>query len=161
MQDQSSPQQSLSPLTVHKSEADLPFVEMSPGYSAQVLHVNLETGVWVSRSRLAPGYRSPRHRHSGEVFGFTNSGSWYYLEQPGAVNQAGSYLYEPAGSDHTQFVPADNEGPVDIWFLISGRIEAVDDEGKTVSSTGAREMLDAYKDACRNAGLKVPDVLIG
>lgn len=150
----------ISPLTIHRSAQDLPFVEMGPGYSAQILHVNLETGLWVSRSRLNPGYRSPRHYHSAEVFGFTNSGTWFYIEQPDAINRPGSYLYEPAGSIHTQYVPEDNVGPVDIWFIINGNVDALDEDGATISSSGAREMLEYYRNACRSAGLGEPDVMI-
>ena len=73
-----------------------------------------------SATSSTPGATVQTHKHTGHVYAFTQSGSWHYLESPDAVNVAGSYLYEPAGSTHTLHVPATNTGITDVWFTIHG-----------------------------------------
>ena len=94
------------PLALHRGENELPFVDLGDGSDLQLLQVDVEAGLWVIRTRFQPGYLVPTHKHTGEVFAFTHSGSWKYVEYP-EVNTAGSYLFEPAGSVHTLTVPDD------------------------------------------------------
>ena len=82
----------------------------------QLLQADLANGVWIVRSLFPPGVTIQTHKHTGHVYAFTQSGQWHYLESPEALNTAGSYLFEPAGSVHTLHVPADNEGDTDVWF---------------------------------------------
>ena len=88
------------PKAMHRGESENPFVALGDGTHLQLLQVNVEAGLWVIRTRFEPGVVVPTHKHTGEVFAFTISGSWHYREYP-EVNVAGSYLYEPAGSVHT------------------------------------------------------------
>ncbi len=148
----------VSPETIHRGTQELPFVRSMPGISSQLVHVNLETGLWVTRVRLDPGYQSTRHFHHGEVFAFTISGRWRYLEQE-EINDAGSYLYEPAGTIHTQYVLEDNPAPADIWFSVLGRNDDLDKAGNVVSNYGAEEVLDRYLTACEKAGFGRPPVI--
>jgi len=92
------------PPALHRAETDLPFVYYQDGVTFQLLHADVEAGLWVVRVRFQPGVTLQRHKHTGEVFAFTISGSWKYLEYP-EVNTGGSYLYEPAGSIHTYMCP--------------------------------------------------------
>jgi quercetin dioxygenase-like cupin family protein len=148
----------IPPLTIQRGPADLPFVNTMPGVESQLVHVNLETGLWVTRVHLSPGYRSARHRHHGEVFAFTISGRWRYLEQE-EVCDAGSYLYEPAGAIHTQHVLEDNPAPADIWFAVMGRNDDLDDAGNVIRTYGAPEVLARYVEACQRQGYGVPPVV--
>ena len=89
-----------APLSLHRAEDELPFVPYQEGVVFQLLQVNIEGGLWVIRVRFEPGVTIQRHRHTGEVFAFTVSGSWRYLEYPD-INTAGSYcMSRPA-----QFTP--------------------------------------------------------
>ena len=97
----------------------------SVGYQSITLkgvkvQVDLTAGIWVVRTRFPPGARIQRHKHTGHVYAFTQTGSWHYLESPEALNTAGSYLYEPAGSVHTLNVPETNTEVTDVWFTIYG-----------------------------------------
>lgn len=107
-----------APTAIHRGEDELPFVDIGDGTLLQLLQVDLAQGVWVVRNRFAPGTTIPTHKHTGHVFAFTVAGSWHYLESPEAVNRAGSYLYEPAGSVHTLHVPEGNTEVTDVWFTI-------------------------------------------
>jgi quercetin dioxygenase-like cupin family protein len=105
------------PSALHRAERELPFVTFLDGLDFQLLQASVDHGLWVVRTHFKPGVTIPTHRHTGEVFAVTFRGSWRYLEYP-AVNTAGSYLFEPAGSQHTLHVPADNTGITDVWFAM-------------------------------------------
>ena len=84
--------------TLHIGADELPWLEAGDGVALQLLHVDLNQGLWISKTRLRPGYTVATHYHTGLVFAVTLQGSWHYRESPEAVNRPGSYLFEPAGS---------------------------------------------------------------
>jgi 2,4'-dihydroxyacetophenone dioxygenase len=147
------------PAATHRGESELPFVDIMEGVAVQVAHVNIKAGLWVTRMRAQPGVTLQRHQHTGEVFAFTIQGSWNYLEYP-EVNTAGSYLFEPAGSVHTLHVPNSNVGITDVWFAIRGANLYLDEQGNVTSVADATAALNRYLNACRGAGLPVPNVII-
>ena len=69
------------------------------GVAIQLLQVDLDHNIRVTRARLAPGLQLRTHIHTGHVFAWTLAGTWKYIEYPEA-SEANSYLYEPAGSSH-------------------------------------------------------------
>ncbi len=147
-----------SPLSSHRAEHELPFVPYQEGVVFQLLQVNTETGLWVIRVRFEPGVTIQRHRHTGEVFAFTVSGSWRYLEFPD-INLPGSYLYEPAGAIHTLHVPASNKGITDVWFAIRGANLNLDASGNVEAVLDAATVLEIYRGQCKETGLAVPIVI--
>src|SRR5262245_46508084 len=94
------------PKAVMREEADCPMVDAGEGVKLQLLQVDIEVGLWVIRNLFEPGARVQTHKHTGQVFAFTQKGCWKYEEYPELMT-AGSYLYEPAGSIHTLVVPED------------------------------------------------------
>ena len=148
----------LIPRALHRGESELPFVDIGDGSSMQVLHIDLDRGLWVVRTRFQPGYQVQTHRHTGEVFAFTLSGSWHYREYP-EVNHAGSYLYEPAGSTHTLMVPASNQGVTDVFFAIFGANENLDNDGNITSVWDAAFINMAYRALCEAQGYPAPQLV--
>lgn len=146
------------PMALHRGENDLPWIDLGDGSELQLLQCDVETGLWVIRTRFRPGYLVQTHKHTGEVFAFTIAGSWRYLEYP-EVNTAGSYLYEPAGSVHTLTVPEDNEGATDVWFAIRGANLNLDDDGNVVSVIDAGAIRDFYLASCEAQGVARPPVI--
>jgi 2,4'-dihydroxyacetophenone dioxygenase len=146
------------PMALHRGENDLPFVDLGDGSDLQLLQCDVEAGLWVIRTRFQPGYVVQTHKHTGEVFAFTLSGSWKYAEYPD-VNTAGSYLYEPAGSIHTLTVPETNEGLTDVWFAIRGANLNLDEDGNVTMAIDAGLMREFYLAACEDQGLGRPDVI--
>ncbi len=84
-----------APSAIHRGEDELPWVDLGDGIELKVLQVDLSQGLWVIRNRFAPGAAVQIHKHTGQVFAFTQSGSWKYAESE-YVNTAGSYLFEPS-----------------------------------------------------------------
>ncbi|MHA1543615.1 MAG: cupin domain-containing protein, partial [Alphaproteobacteria bacterium] len=97
------------PTSVFRDEKDLPFVKMAEGITFQVLDVNFEKDIWVTRMRFQPGVSIATHKHTGEVLAFTIAGAWKYREYR-EIYQTGSYVHEPVGSTHTLEIPAENQG---------------------------------------------------
>lgn len=150
----------LIPTAIHRGESELPFVDVGDGTHLQVLHTDIEKGLWVVRTRYEPGVTIARHKHTGEVFAFTLAGSWKYLEYP-EINRAGSYLYEPAGSIHTLHVPEDNEGLTDVWFAIYGANLNLDADGNVEMVIDAGLIREVYVGLCEAQGFAPPDVIGG
>jgi len=150
-----------TPTAVHRAEQDLPFVTLPDSIRMQVLQVDLANGIWVIRSLFSPDTTVQTHKHTGQVYAFTQRGSWHYLESPESVNRAGSYLYEPAGSVHTLHVPADNEGDTDVWFVIHGANLNLKPDGEVESVVDAGTVLSGYRALCRSQhGIGDPAVVV-
>lgn len=146
------------PAALHRGEDELPFVELEPGLELQVLQVDIPNGLWVIRNRFAPGVKVQKHKHTGQVFAFTNSGSWKYEEYP-EVNTAGSYLFEPAGSVHTLIVPETNTEVTDVWFAIYGANLNLAEDGSVDMVIDAQLVLEFYLALCQAQGIENPPVI--
>ncbi|MEZ5166445.1 MAG: 2,4'-dihydroxyacetophenone dioxygenase family protein [Acidimicrobiales bacterium] len=75
----------------------MPWVDTGTGVEIKLVQADVEAGLWIVRNRFAPGSVVQKHKHTGQVYGYTLTGAWKYAEYP-YVNRAGSFLYEPAGS---------------------------------------------------------------
>jgi quercetin dioxygenase-like cupin family protein len=146
--------------TLHVGADELPWMEAGDGSALQLLHVDLGQGLWISKTRVPPGYRVPKHFHTGLVFAVTLQGRWFYAETPEAVNSPGSYLFEPAGSLHTLCTPDDQEGNTIAWFAIYGANINVDDEHKITSVIDARAALEIYRGYCEALGLDISKLIV-
>lgn len=150
-----------APSALHRAESDLPFVDLGDGTLLQLLHVDLASGVWVVRNQFAAGTTIATHKHTGHVHAFTQSGSWHYLESPEAVNTAGSYLFEPAGSVHTLHVPDSNTETTDVWFTIHGANLNLDANGVVEMVIDAHLILPFYVGMCEaQHGIADPPVVV-
>jgi quercetin dioxygenase-like cupin family protein len=146
------------PQALHRGESELPFVALGDGTHLQLLQVDVEAGLWVIRTKFEAGVVVPTHKHTGEVFAFTLTGSWKYAEYDD-VNLPGSYLYEPAGSIHTLTVPAENDGMTDVWFAIYGANLNLDADGNVETVIDAGLVRDTYFALCEAEGRPRPNVI--
>lgn len=146
--------------TLHLGDDDLPYMTAPDGAGLQLLHVDLNVGLWISKTRLPPGSRVPTHYHTGLVFAVTLQGAWYYLESPECVNRPGSYLFEPAGSRHTLVTPSDQEGDTIAWFAIYGANLNLDENGNVTSIVDARTALELYRGYCEAMGLDCSKLIV-
>ena len=72
------------------------------------------------------------------------------------ANRAGSYLYEPVGSVHTLFVPSDNTEETEMWSVVYGNTEYLDDNDEVTYVSNWKAMLTLYYEGCETAGLPRP-----
>ena len=60
---------------MHVGEKDLPYVYAGEGSELQLLHVDLNQGLWISKTRFEPGVEIAKDFHTGFVFAVTLKGS--------------------------------------------------------------------------------------
>jgi quercetin dioxygenase-like cupin family protein len=144
----------VAPIVGHVDDASVPWVDAGD-HSYKMLRVERATGVRVLRFRFPPGFRAPRHRHTGHSYGFTVAGAWGY-EEYASRYEAGSFIHEPNGSLHTLVVFADNTEPTDVVFISRGANLTVDDSGAVVAITDTDSLLQGYYQACDAADVPRP-----
>ena len=144
----------------HAGIDDVPWVPspVYPGSQMRLLQADFDIGLYVLAGRLSGGLEVGTHRHTGAVHMFTLAGAWGYREHD-FVNRAGSYLYEPAGSVHTFFVPPGPE-TTETLSVIYGQTEYLDEAGQVTHVSDARINLRTYYEACEAAGVPRPSGIL-
>lgn len=84
-----------------------------------------------------------RHYHPHQVFAYTISGKWGYLEHDW-VATAGDFVYESPGEGHT-LVAYDHHEPMKVHFNVTGPLIWIDENGQ---SEGQFDVFD-YIALCR------------
>ncbi len=84
-----------------------------------------------------------RHYHPHEVFAYTISGKWGYLEHDWTAT-AGDFVYESPGEGHT-LVAYDHDDPMKVFFQVTGPLVWLDEDGE---SNGTFDVHD-YIALCR------------
>jgi 2,4'-dihydroxyacetophenone dioxygenase len=69
-----------------------------------------------------------RHYHPHEVFAYTISGKWGYLEHDWTAT-AGDFVYETPGEAHT-LVAYEHEDPMKVFFVVKGPLIWLDEKGE-------------------------------
>ncbi len=136
-------------------DASIPWGEVGGGFALKLFRRGKDDGVYSMLNRFAPGFRAPRHRHLGEVHGYTLSGRWLY-EEYDWVAGPGDYIYEPAGSIHTLVVPEDNPGPTLVFFTVFQGLELFDPDGNMFMVQDGAGMELLYRHALSQQGIAYP-----
>jgi 2,4'-dihydroxyacetophenone dioxygenase len=144
------------PEAMHVGAADIPWVDTGQGAKIRVLQVKPRDGLWIVESILAKGGSVPTHRHTGPIWAYTLSGAWHYKEYP-YVNRAGSFLYEPAGSEHG---PEWLEDDTHVYFHMVGALLYLDPDGGIASVQDGSSSLQRYLELCEAARIPRPNVLV-
>ena len=141
---------------IHLGVDDLPFVEIGDGNKLKVIQVDGPNGLWIVENIFQAGYEVQKHRHTGPVYAYTRSGAWRYKEYD-YVNRAGSFLFEPAQSEHTlQAIEDDTR----VWFQMYGSNLNLDAEGNVESVFDGPGTLEAYYMLAEAEGFDRPNVLV-
>jgi 2,4'-dihydroxyacetophenone dioxygenase len=146
----------VAPEAVHKGADELPFVDIGGGNLLKVIMIDEGQGLWVIENVFQKGFEVQTHKHTGPVYGYTTSGAWKYKEYD-YVNRAGSFLFEPAGSEHTlQCIEDDTH----VWFQMYGSNLNLDADGNIASVADGAGTLAHYYARCEEAGLPRPNVVV-
>lgn len=104
------------------------YAPLSPTVFSRPLWISPRDNRWADILwAKAPGLVN-RHYHPHEVFAYTISGKWGYLEQPWTAT-AGSFVYETPGEGHT-LVSYEHEEPMRAFFVVTGPLVWLDEDGK-------------------------------
>lgn len=136
----------------------LPWGLMWEGIELKVLRTGEGSGTYTLMTRLAPGVELPKHRHFGEVHGYTLSGRWGYREYDWMAS-AGDYVYEPPNSTHTLFVPDDETEPAIVLFIVDKGMVILGENDEILTIEDAWTITEMYRNALANQGHDVPSIL--
>jgi 2,4'-dihydroxyacetophenone dioxygenase len=92
-----------------------------------------------------------RHYHPHEVFAYTISGKWGYLEHDW-VATAGDFIYETPGEGHT-LVAYEHEEPMKVFFTVKGPLIWLDEEGKSAGHFDVHDYIAMCKAHYEKVGL--------
>lgn len=117
---------------------------------------DLSAGCYSLVLKAMPGASLGIHYHVGQVYGYTISGNWGYLEHDW-VAKPGTFVFEPAGEAHSLVIREDSPEPALIFFLIHGALIYLDKpEGGTFAAyDDAFTALEFCRNYYREAGLDV------
>jgi len=92
-----------------------------------------------------------RHYHPHEVFAYTISGKWGYLEHDWTAT-AGDFVYETPGEAHTLVAYEDRE-PMRVFFTVKGPLIWLDDKGEPCGYFDVHNYIDLCKAHYESVGL--------
>lgn len=125
------------------------YVPFSETVSSRPLWISPSQNKWADVLRAdRPGLVN-RHYHPHEVFAYTISGKWGYLEHDW-IATAGDFVYETPGEGHT-LVSYEHADPMRVFFIVKGPLIWLDENG---ASTGHFDVHD-YIRLCREYYEKV------
>jgi len=92
-----------------------------------------------------------RHYHPHEVFAYTISGKWGYLEHDWTAT-AGDFVYETPGEAHT-LVAYDHAEPMRVFFTVTGPLIWLDDKGEACGYFDVHNYIELCKAHYESVGL--------
>jgi quercetin dioxygenase-like cupin family protein len=145
------------------AEASLPWIEnaLGDGIHFKPLRLDLERNEWVALATFKPGAVIQLHYHTGPAEVYTLQGRWLYREHAGQPQLPGSYLYEPGGSVHTFFAPADNTEDTIILVRVAGANVNFNEDGSFHSILDALSIRHLTGVLCAEQGLGEPRYIAG
>ena len=103
------------------------YAPLSPTVGSRPLWISPRDNRWADVLWARSAGLVNRHYHPHEVFAYTISGNWGYLEQPWTAT-AGSFVYETPGEGHT-LVAYESEEPMRCFFVVKGPLVWLDEDG--------------------------------
>jgi len=119
------------------------YVPFSDTVSSRPLWISPSQNKWADILMAKGAGLVNRHYHPHEVFAYTISGKWGYLEHDW-VATAGDFVYETPGEGHT-LVAYEHPEPMKVHFNVTGPLIWLDEKGET---TGYFDV-HTYIDLCR------------
>lgn len=92
-----------------------------------------------------------RHYHPQEVFAYTISGKWGYLEHDWTA-EAGDFVYESPGEGHT-LVAYDSPEPMKGMFILTGPLIWLDENGGAEGDMDVHDYIRLCREHYENVGI--------
>lgn len=92
-----------------------------------------------------------RHYHPHQVFAYTISGKWGYLEHDWTAT-AGDFIYEAPGESHT-LVAYEHHEPMKVHFNVTGPLIWLDENGDPNGTFDVYDYIEMCKDHYERVGL--------
>ena len=92
-----------------------------------------------------------RHYHPHEVFAYTISGKWGYLEHDWTAT-AGDFVYETPGEGHT-LVAYESDEPMRVHFNVTGPLIWLDENGECTGTFDVHDYIDLARKHYEKVGI--------
>ena len=116
---------------IHNAPTDdarlyVPFTET---VASRPLWISPQKNMWCDVLQATSAGLVNRHYHPHEVFAYTISGKWGYLEHDWIATK-GDFVYETPGEGHT-LVAFEHEEPMRVFFIVKGPLIWLDEQGNS------------------------------
>lgn len=105
------------------------YVPFTETVSIRPLYLSVEKNMWSGIMYAKKAGLVNRHYHPREVFAYTISGHWSYLEHDWVAGP-GDFVYESPGSAHT-LVAHEGPQPMKALFVVNAPLIWLDESGQT------------------------------
>ena len=97
-----------------------------------------------------------RHYHPHQIFAYTISGKWGYLEHSWTAT-AGDFIYEAPGESHT-LVAYDSPEPMRVFFTVSAPLMWLDENGNSTGFFDVHDYIALCKTHYEKSGLGAGEI---
>ena len=129
------------------------YVPITDTVSSRPLWISPQRNQWCDILMAKRAGFVNRHYHPHEVFAYTISGKWGYLEHEWTAT-AGDFIYETPGLVHT--LVSDHPEGVKLFGWLQGPIEFYDEAGKFIETLDVWWFINHYETYCREHGVDEP-----
>ncbi|TYB46130.1 2,4'-dihydroxyacetophenone dioxygenase family protein [Actinomadura chibensis] len=133
------------------TDDDRYYVPFTETVGSRPLWINVKDNTWSDILRSKEAGLVNRHYHPHEVFAYTISGKWGYLERPWTAT-AGDFVYESPGEGHT-LVAYEHEEPMKTLFIVKGPLIWLDENGDTAGYFDVHDYIDMCRKHYDKVGL--------
>ena len=127
------------------------YVPLSETVGSRPVWISVSQNAWCDVLMAKSAGLVNRHYHPHEVFAYTISGKWGYLEHDW-VATAGDFVYETPGEAHT-LVAYESDEPMKVHFKVKGPLIWLDEDGEAVDYFDVHDYIDLCKEHYEKAGL--------
>ena len=127
------------------------YVPLSETVSSRPLWISPSENRWADVLRADQPGLVNRHYHPHEVFAYTISGKWGYLEHEW-IATAGDFVYETPGEGHT-LVTYEHRDPMRVFFIVKGPLIWLDEKGESIGHFDVHDYIKLCRDQYAKVGI--------
>ncbi|MGL6236041.1 MAG: 2,4'-dihydroxyacetophenone dioxygenase family protein [Segniliparus sp.] len=127
------------------------YAHLSETVLTRPLWINVKDNTWCDVLWAKEAGLVNRHYHPHEVFAYTISGKWGYLEQEWTAT-AGSFVYETPGEGHT-LVAYESDEQMRGIFIVKGPLIWLDEDGNSTGHFDVHDYLALVREHYDKVGL--------
>ena len=127
------------------------YVPFSETVSSRPLWISPNDNKWADILRADGAGLVNRHYHPHEVFAYTISGKWGYLEHDW-IATAGDFVYETPGEGHT-LVAHEHPDPMRVFFVVHGPLIWLDEQGESAGHFDVHDYIKLCRDHYESVGI--------
>jgi 2,4'-dihydroxyacetophenone dioxygenase len=127
------------------------YVPLSETVGSRPVWISVAQNSWCDVLRATGPGLVNRHYHPHEVFAYTISGKWGYLEHDW-VATAGDFVYETPGEAHT-LVAYESDEPMKVHFKVKGPLIWLDENGDPEGYFDVHDYIELCKEHYEQNGL--------